>query len=129
NLIYFLPKVKGICMTYPAIEVAKYIVTYCTEKKQPISNLKLQEILYFIWIDYYKLTGDKLYDDEIYAWPFGTVVPEVYYDYCCYAGLPISLKIDSQITEEDRLILSKIVDKYVTFSARKLVNMTREKIA
>ena len=34
-------------MLYTAIDIAKYIVSYCSNKKQPISNLKLQKILYY----------------------------------------------------------------------------------
>ena len=43
-------------MTYSAVDIAKYIVSYCSGKHRPVSNLKLQKMLYYTWIDYYKKT-------------------------------------------------------------------------
>ena len=64
---------------YAALDVAKYIVDKCTSDKQPVSNLQLQKILYFLQKKY--LIDEKriLFSDEIQAWQFGPVVPEVYY--------------------------------------------------
>ena len=47
-------------MTYTAVDIAKYIVSYCSGKHRPVSNLKLQKMLYYTWIDYYKKTGTAL---------------------------------------------------------------------
>ena len=47
-------------MTYTAVDIAKYIVSYCSGKNRPVSNLKLQKMLYYTWIDYYKETGTAL---------------------------------------------------------------------
>ncbi len=33
---------------YNALDVAKYIITYCKKNQKPISNLKLQKLLYFV---------------------------------------------------------------------------------
>lgn len=112
-------------MTYRAIEIAKYILKYCIEKGCPISNLKLQKILYFIWVDYYKKTQNELYLDEICAWQLGPVVPEVYYEYCSYAGRSIMVDIDeTAITPNDQNILNGIIDKYIHVPASTLVNKT-----
>ncbi len=72
---------------YPAQYVADYTISYCTRAKKPISNLKLQKMLYFLWVDYYKKTKCELYLDDICAWKLGPVVPNVYYNFCLYAGI------------------------------------------
>lgn len=36
-------------MTYTAVDIAKYIVSYCSGKHRPVSNLKLQKMLYYTW--------------------------------------------------------------------------------
>ena len=77
---------------YSAVDVAKYIVSYSTQQGKSISNLKLQKMLYYLWVDYYKSTGRELYVDDICAWQFGPVVPDVYYEFCSYAGTPISIR-------------------------------------
>ena len=113
-------------MAYPAIDIAQYIVNWFHENKRTITNLKLQKLLYFVWQDYYKKTGKYLFNEGIYAWPLGPVVPDVYYDYCTYGGDPIeredSISLDTKIEET----LNSIISKYIDISARKLVDMTHQ---
>lgn len=72
-----------------ALNIAKYVVEVAYQQYKPISNLKLQGILYFLWNEYYKETGKYLFYENFYAWSIGPVVPEVYYFYCPWAGTPI----------------------------------------
>lgn len=111
-------------MSYTALNVAKYIVTYCAEQNAPISNLKLQKILYYTWVDYYKETGRTLFWDEICAWQLGPVVPDVYYYFCSYAGFPITQTFDIDMAEDDKDILNSIISTYSTKTAGTLVSMT-----
>lgn len=114
-------------MTYYVTEIAKYIITYCSNKKRPISNLKLQKLLYFLWIDYFKKNNCSLFNENICAWQFGPVVPEVYYEFCSYAGSPINKIYDIVIyNQNDSVIINKLIDKYIEFSASKLVEMTHK---
>ena len=111
-------------MVYRAMDVAKYIVTYCTRKGKPISNLKLQKMLYYTWVDYYRETDTALFVDDICAWQLGPVVPDVYYEFCTYAGTPIGLEYDVDINIEDKKILDSIIEKYINVSASALVDRT-----
>lgn len=75
---------------YTAIDLSKYIVSKCIKDGCPISNLQLQKILYYIQKDF--LSRDDLaFQDDIEAWPFGPVVPDVYYHYCGYGAMPITI--------------------------------------
>ena len=112
---------------YQAKEVARYIVDYCDEVLQkPISNLQLQKILYFVWIDYYREKGKELFTDNIYAWQLGPVVADVYFEYCSYGGVPIHTlqKKDSHISEPDKTTINELVKKYINDSVYKLVQKT-----
>ena len=115
-------------MAFKALDVAKYIVDYCTRSNMPVSNLKLQKILYYLWIDYYNAKNEALFIENICAWQFGPVVPDVYYEFCSYAGTPISKKYDelelSNLNIVD--ILNKMIDKYIGISPTELVNMSHE---
>ena len=113
-------------MAYPALDIARHTLTYCTSKSHPISNLKLQKILYFLWIDYYKETRMALYEDDICAWQLGPVVPDVYYEYCSYAGKPIVAQDYPRIEVIDTSILNRLIDKYILISASTLVNRTHQ---
>lgn len=113
---------------YAANDIARYIVDYCTRKDNPVSNLKLQKMLYYLWIEYYKVTKDYLFSDDICAWQFGPVVPEVYYDFCAYGGVPIDRTYDDlpDITQEDISILDRNIELYRTRSVSSLVTQTHQ---
>ena len=119
--------VKGGGRMYSAKQVAQYIINKCSIEERPVSNLKLQKLLYFVWIEYRKRTGTKLFGDKIYAWQFGPVVPDVYYDYCAYGGMDIDRRYDSSkigITGEDAAALDASLAGYLNCSVSRLVSMT-----
>lgn len=113
-------------MVYEALDIAKYIVTYCIGQGKPISNLKLQKMLYFAWIDYYKETRGELFLEDICAWQFGPVVPEVYYEFCVYGGFPITQEYKVHVVQKDREILDGSIDRYAANTISELVNRTHQ---
>ena len=108
---------------YSAVDIAKYVVTRCIEKQNPISNLKLQKMLYFIWIDFYKKTSEELFFDEFCAWQFGPVVPDAYYEFCHYAGRPIFTAYYEVVLESrDEKLIDGIIDSYISVPVSVLVS-------
>lgn len=86
---------------YDALELSKYIITKCTQEDEPISNLQLQKILYYIQKTFLQ-TGKVAFNDDIEAWQFGPVVPEVYYHFCGYGAMPIEAEYDNiNISDSD----------------------------
>lgn len=61
-----------------ALNIAKYIISYCSKQGRPVSNLQVQKILFFLQVKYYKVFGKWLFSDEIEAWSYGPVVRVVY---------------------------------------------------
>lgn len=111
-------------MLYNATMVADYIITKCREIEKPVSNLKLQKMLYFMWIDYRIEKKKALFLDSFYAWQFGPVIPDVYYEYCVYGGRPINLICETQISKDDSEVLDTIINKYVDVPVNVLVERT-----
>lgn len=111
-----------------ALEAARYLIylSGVDELSRGITPLKLQKLLYygqgfsFIW--------DKkpLFEDEIQAWQYGPVVPEVYDYFKKYKSsfIPLSEGDYSVGTEEERETLHSIWDEYKDYSASQLVGMT-----
>ncbi len=54
-------------------KIAKYILSYYSKFKQPISNSQLQKILYFCWIDYYKAERKYLFNDPFITWTLSPI--------------------------------------------------------
>ena len=114
-------------MIYNAMEIANFIIDMCYHEKKPVSNLQLQKILFFAWVDYYKETGRALFGDPIRAWQFGPVVPEVYYEYCAYGGRPINIRCEVDIIEEVKSKVYSIVMRYIDVPVSILVERTHRK--
>lgn len=58
------------------LDVAKYIL-----KKINCTHLKLQKLTYFCYADYLCKTGERLFEDKIFAYQLGPVVKSVYDKY------------------------------------------------
>lgn len=96
---------------YRALDVSKYIITKCTNEDKPISNMQLQKILYFIQLDYLKRFDKPVFSDEIEAWQFGPVVPNVYYYFSGFGSMTIPLVFsDYNISPDDKININKIVE-------------------
>ena len=101
---------------YPVLELAKYVVSKCIKDKCQISNLQLQKILYYIQREFLQRLGKPAFTENIEAWPFGPVVPEVYYEFCGAGAMPISLCPELEesfmqlLTEENRRIIDSIIE-------------------
>lgn len=111
--------------SYSAMAVADFIIDSCSRRNEPVSNLRLQKLLYFAWVDYYREIGKSLFYDYMYAWQLGPVVPEVYREYCSYGGRPINLYMESiEIKPEDVDRLNDILEKYRLVPVSELVERT-----
>lgn len=97
-------------MSYSALEIAKYVIDKCTRDEQPVSNLQLQKILYYIQKTFLK-NGTEAFEDEMEAWQFGSVVPNVYYQYCGFGAMAIRMRYETNIVELFMKIIDPIVDK------------------
>lgn len=115
---------------YKAIQIANYIITYDSLISQKgVSNLKVQLVLYLSWIDYYKQTGRSLFSEEFCAFKFGPCVPEVYYKYCHYAGMPIfpGMPGPDPLEVADIAMLNQSLQELMLFPVYSLVDITNKK--
>ncbi len=110
---------------YSALDVAKYVVSKCTNDGCPISNLHLQKVLYYLQRKYLR-DGEALFTDEIQAWRFGPVVSTVYYNYCGYGSLPIEENNTVKIIESDLEQINPIIDEYKYKNPWELVKETHK---
>lgn len=113
---------------YQAVDLSKYIVTKCATDNYPISNLQLQKILYFIQKAYLN-QETRAFSDEIEAWQFGPVVPNVYYYFSGYGAMPIGDEYDCSglaLTIADYRIIDPIVEEKRLLAPWDLVNETHK---
>jgi uncharacterized phage-associated protein len=73
-----------------ALAVANTFIQLAARDNAPISNMKLQKLVYFAQGFYAAFhNGAPLFNDEIQAWKYGPVIPELYHKFKIYFAGPI----------------------------------------
>ena len=110
-----------------ASTVAMYVISSCFANGYPVSNLRLQKLLYFIQGNSFIEKNEAMFSDDMYAWPYGPVIPDIYFTYCGYAGAPITrIYEDISISEFDRKIIDTTIERLLDVDDWTLVDMTHE---
>ena len=115
-----------------ALDVARYILTKCNKDGQPISNLQLQKMLYYIQYEFLTNYRKPLFDDDFEAWKFGPVIPVVYYEYSHMGAFRIGAdyegynKILIDMAQEETDMLNRIIADKRDINAWKLVDNTHK---
>ena len=119
-------------MTYTAHQIASVVIYLYEAKGKGITNLKLQQVLYYIQAASLKKFDKPAFEDDIEAWRFGASVRDLYNDFCCYIGSSISIS-DSVVAKNyihinDDLLecIKTIVEKSFKYSAWELADLVKE---
>lgn len=112
---------------YSAFEIANKILDRAANNDAGdlISNLKLQKLLYYMQGFHLAFFGEPLFKEEIHAWQFGPVVPDVYFHYRENENKGI-LPEDEVIVlkDEEEELFDKVFSVYGDYSALGLMNLT-----
>lgn len=126
---------------YNILDISVYIINYCNKSCYYISNLRLQQILYFTQIAFLVIHNKECFQEEIEAWDFGPVVPSVYNRFCKYANLNIPIieeYIDTSkgiwnayyksftwdtISQHDTRLINDVIEACEKYSISELLNI------
>lgn len=113
---------------YNAIDIAKYFIKKASNDGG-ISHLKLQKLLYYAQGWYLANYGRPLFKDEIEAWKFGPVIPNVYRFFSKFGSAKISTEEvpdcdNLSLESADQNFLDEVWKVYKDFSAMDLVHST-----
>lgn len=109
---------------YTGLRVTKYVINYCTLMDNPISDLQLQKVLYYIQLNFIRHFHCRAFDDDFQAWERGPVVPEVYEEYRGYGAAPICLmykNADVIFTRQERELTDIVINKCMALNPWELV--------
>ena|SRR5438874_12846315 len=109
-----------------ARRVADYIVSFLSEHGDPVTNLKLQKLLYYGQAWHLALHDTPLFDERIEAWTHGPVVPPVYGDFKEWAWNPIPPQNEQHLPERAEALVKEVLDVYGSFGAYQLERLTHE---
>lgn len=129
-------------MAYNAVNVASNIINNMHEKNLPLDHIKLQKLLYFFAVEYFKSNENFPFKQQIEKWKLGPVVRDVYNEYKFKGSSSIesptvqftfedgtfkTSKIKSEeLTYVDEALLNEVIDKYGGLNSFRLVDITHE---
>lgn len=113
---------------YSARDISQYIIDYSNKIGSPVSNLKLQKLLYYVQANFIINKGKPCFSNEIEHWRHGPVVREIYSEYKSFFNDDIKLFFYNYgyISVNDKKSINKVVDSYRSFNPWEMVERTHE---
>ena len=114
-----------------ALTLANYILTRAKKQGINITNLKLQKILYYVQGYFLAKFDHPLFPDDIQAWTFGPVVPNVYYHFSIFGPDNLFITREENIdtcalTTAERELIDNVIDAKLQCSSSALVRATHK---
>ena len=79
------------------VYVANNFIKRGQDESVEITPLKLQKLVYFLYKEYIKQTGNLLFSEQFETWKYGPVIPSIYAEFNSYGSSAIkSFAVDSQ---------------------------------
>lgn len=124
---------------YRAMDVARHVINYSNKNGYEISNIRLQKVLYFTQAYFIIKRNELCFSDDLYAWQYGPVIPEVYYEFRGWGSMSIPTitrvtakgykirtiqYIDSVIFDEDKILIDHVTDETSNMTVHELIRIS-----
>ena len=124
-------------MKTTAQDLSNNILYRAKKEKVSVSPMKLQKLLYYVCVKYVKETGVYPIFERFEPWPYGPVIPSIYFEFKSYGCSPIKTyckdaKGNSRMVDEDvnptlKYCLDVIWQKFKTFTGIQLSERTHQR--
>ncbi len=94
-----------------AQNIAEYFLWKGQIEKRPVTNKKLQKLLYYAQAWSLVMRDQKLFNDKIEAWVHGPAVREIYLEYKQFGFSPIEKKINETTINSVPTDVKKFLDE------------------
>ncbi|KRB57832.1 Panacea domain-containing protein [Flavobacterium sp. Root186] len=116
---------------YNCFDIAKYFIELAKEEGQGLDPMKLLKLTYISDGWHLGITGKPLFENEIQAWKYGAVIPDLYYAIRMFGKDPVdpfllNISAKTPLNEEDKEFLKKIWNNYKGLSGLQLSALTHE---
>lgn len=98
-------------MTYTAKSIANVFISLGQRDGTPVSNMKLQKLLYFAHALYLSATGRPLIGESPEAWQYGPVYSSVYHEFKNCGSAPITTLAMSMLPDRFEWAVAPPVDQ------------------
>lgn len=117
-------------MSYNVLDIANKILVKgaSSEEGELISNLKLQKLLYYMQGFHLAVFNEPLFEEDLYAWQYGPVVPEIYHRFKGFnnSGIEPTQEAITLTGEREEELFNDVFSVYGDYSAIGLMNLTHQ---
>jgi len=111
-----------------ADKIADYLISKSIKEGKPLTNKRLQKLLYYIQAWHLAIKKEPIFRDKIEAWIHGPAIRSIYEKYKTYVANPINQEPNARITDElDSSVIDfvdRIVQAYDPYDTATLEYMT-----
>jgi len=104
-----------------ALDVALYFIKKGVDEKKPITNKKMQKLVYYAQAWSLVLNKEKLFNERIEAWVHGPAIPSLYKKFMQFGSEPIVLENSEfeniNFSKKQEKLLSNIWQVYGKYPA------------
>lgn len=116
---------------YNCFDIAKYFLELAKKEGQGIDPMKLLKLTYIAHGWHLGITGKPLFENQVQAWKYGSVIPDLYYAIRMFGKSnvdPFLIDISSRtpLDDEYKQFIKKIWDNYKGLSGLQLSALTHE---
>jgi uncharacterized phage-associated protein len=110
--------------TYSSKAVANEIIRQASELGiKDLTPMKLQKLIYYCHSWHLALFGDPLLSDEVQAWTYGPVIPDIYHEYKNYGNQPVLTHAKELSIDGGQLMLR---EPFIPRDDVKVINLIQE---
>lgn len=123
-----------MCKIFDPLNAANNFIERGDKENIPISPMKLQKLLYFLYRDYLCNTGNPLFSERFETWQYGPVLSCVYHAFKHYGARSISdyyvdsdgkaQKINDSVDNDFTRVLNGVWETYKQYTGIELSNLT-----
>jgi uncharacterized phage-associated protein len=107
-----------------ARSVANFFIEKSIVENKPVDQLKLQKLVFYSFAWHIAHDRGELFDEDIYAWPHGPVVRELWEEFKHFWRLPINkLASETDWLSDPPKVVAPIVDETNVYEYRLLNNV------
>ncbi|MCG8307623.1 MAG: DUF4065 domain-containing protein [Cytophagales bacterium] len=121
-----------IAMTQSStLAIANFFIRKSLKEKKPVTQIKLQKLIFFAHGFYLAIKEKPLVDEKIEAWQYGPVIPSVYHRFKKWGNNSIDEVLLENgnnliINQEDIDFLELVWHKFSSLSASQLIKISHE---
>jgi len=111
NIGYNIAVLMSHQKTTSALQIADYLILKAKTEGVPMTNKRLQKLLYYVQAWSAALKNEKVFSERIEAWIHGPAIKEVYFEYRKFGADPIKKDVTQEMVSEISTETKNLIDE------------------